>query len=198
MQPSTVNGTELGAQEWRDALFLQYVLYPPELPTHCDDCHVRFSISHTLDCKKGGLVTARHKDLRDKVVDLAGKTFTPSHMHDDPLIYSGRAVKRTKATPDGASGKKYQAGAPPPEVLEKKGDLQIRDLWQNGMDSIHDIHVVNTDAKSHMTKDPDKCLQEAKGGRSGCTWRHASSSPGTSPPLSPRWMDCWGWRRRQP
>ena len=30
--PSTVNGTELGAQEWRDALFLQYGLEPPDLP----------------------------------------------------------------------------------------------------------------------------------------------------------------------
>ena len=29
VQPSIVNGTELGAQEWRDALFLQYGLNPP-------------------------------------------------------------------------------------------------------------------------------------------------------------------------
>ena len=29
--PSTVNGTELGAQEWRDALFLRYGLEPPDL-----------------------------------------------------------------------------------------------------------------------------------------------------------------------
>ena len=33
VQPSKVNGTELGDQEWRDALFLRYGLYPPELPT---------------------------------------------------------------------------------------------------------------------------------------------------------------------
>ena len=32
LQPSTVNGTELGAQEWRDALFLRYGLEPPDLP----------------------------------------------------------------------------------------------------------------------------------------------------------------------
>ena len=37
-----------------------------------------------------------------------------------------------------------------------------------------------------------------KGGRSVCNWRHASISAGTSPYLSPRWMNCWGWRRRQP
>ena len=32
--PSTVNGTELGDQEWCDALFLRYGLDPPDLPTH--------------------------------------------------------------------------------------------------------------------------------------------------------------------
>ena len=101
--PSTVNVTELGAQEWRDALFLSYGLEPPDLPKYCDGCETRFSISHTLDYKKGGLVTARHNELRDGVAYLAGKAFTPSHVRDDPLIYSGHAVSRTKPTPDGST-----------------------------------------------------------------------------------------------
>ena len=70
VQPSTVNGTDLGAQEWRDALFLRYDLEPPDLPTHCDGCQAKLSISHPLHCKNGGLVTARHNDLRDWVADL--------------------------------------------------------------------------------------------------------------------------------
>ena len=65
--PSTVNGTELGAQEWRDDLFLRYGLEPPDLPKYCDGCHARFLTSHSLDCKKKGLVTARHNELRDGV-----------------------------------------------------------------------------------------------------------------------------------
>ena len=55
--PYTVNWTELGDQEWRDALFLRYGLEPPDLPKYCDRCKARFLISHVLDCKKGGLVT---------------------------------------------------------------------------------------------------------------------------------------------
>ena len=84
--PSTVNGAELGAQEWRDALFLRYGLDPPDLPTYCNRCKARFTISHSLECKKGGLVTARQNDLRDGVAYLAGKAFTHSHVRDDPLI----------------------------------------------------------------------------------------------------------------
>ena len=36
VQPSTVNGTELGAQEWRNALFLWYDLDPLDIPKYCD------------------------------------------------------------------------------------------------------------------------------------------------------------------
>ena len=84
VQPSAVNGTELGAQEWRNALFLRHGLEPLDLPTYCDGCQAKFSISHALDLKKCGLVTARHNELRDGVAYLDGKAFTPFHMHDEP------------------------------------------------------------------------------------------------------------------
>ena len=70
VQPSTVNGTNMGAQEWRDALFLHYGLDPPDLPTYCDGCNVKFTICHALDCRRGGLVMARHNEIRDRVADL--------------------------------------------------------------------------------------------------------------------------------
>ena len=198
VQPSTVNGTELGSQEWRDALILRYGINPPDLPTHCDGCQSKFSISHALDCKKGGLVTAHQNELRDGVVDLVGKAFTPSHMRDNPLIYSGRAVKRTKAAPDGAGGTIKHAEVQPPEVTEQKVDLLIRDLWQQGTDSFHDMWVVTTDALTHRTEEPEKCLHKAERGKRRCIWRSASSTLGSSTPLLPWWTGCWGWRRRPP
>ena len=103
VQPSTVNGTELREQEWSYALFLRYGLDPPDLPTYCDGCNAKFTICHAHNCKRGGLVTARHNELPDGVTYLSGKAFTPSHVRDDPLIFTGRAVKRTRATSDGAS-----------------------------------------------------------------------------------------------
>ena len=147
MQPSTVNGTELCAQEWRDAAFLRYVLDPPDPPKNCDGCNAQFSICHALDCKRGSLVTARQNELCDGVVDLAGRSFTPSHVRNDPLIYQGCAVIRLKAQPARPSNNTKQADSPP-EATEQKGDLLIRDLWANGTDSVHDVRVVNTDAKS--------------------------------------------------
>ena len=69
-------------------------------------------------------------------------------------------MKWMKDTPAEDSGNKDQAVAPPPEVTEQKGDLLIHDLWQNGTDSVHDMRVVNTDAQSHNTINPKRCLQE--------------------------------------
>ena len=161
VQSSTVNWTELGAQEWCDALFLKYGLEPPDLPKYCDDCNSKFTICHALDYKRGSLVTARHNELREGVADLAGKAFTSSHVRDNPFTFSGCAVKRLKDKPAGTSGPTDRDGSPPPEATDQKGNLLIRDLCRNGTDSVHDMRVVNTDAKSHSVKTPEKCLQEA-------------------------------------
>ena len=52
--------------------------------------------------------------------------------------------------------------APQPEEMEQNGYLRIRELWQNGTNSVHDMRVVNTYAKSHSEKLLEKCLQEAE------------------------------------
>ena len=91
--PSTVNGTKLGVQEWRDSLFLSYGIDLPDLPYHCDGFGADFSIYPALDCKKGGLIMARHNELHNGVADLAGKAFTPAHMHDDSEISIGCATQ---------------------------------------------------------------------------------------------------------
>ena len=103
-------------------------------------------------------------------------------MRDNPLIFSSRAVKRTKATAARDVGTTYQSGAPPPEVKEHKGNLLIHNLWQNETDSVHDMRVANTDAKSHMAKSVEKCLQEAERGNKmmyfeACLQQHRPSSP---------------------
>ena len=81
-------------------------------------------------------------------------------MRDNPLIFAGCTVKRPKAKPVGNSGSIDRDGAPPPEATEQKENLLIFDLWQNRTDSVHYMRVMNTDAKTHSVKTPEKCLQE--------------------------------------
>ena len=111
MQLSTVNGIELSLSEWRDALFLQYGLDPPDLPHYCDGCNAHFSVC--CNCKRGGLVTERHNEFSDGVTDLAGKAFTSSHVRNNPLIFEDCAAKRPKAKPNRSKGTTVPDNAPP-------------------------------------------------------------------------------------
>ena len=119
--PPTVNGTELGEQEWKDYFFLRYRIDPPDLPDHCYGCGEEFSIRHTLNCKKGDLITAHNNDIRNGVADLAGKTFTPTHMCGDPKIFTGRAVCGGEANDKGKGELTKDEG-------DLNGDLLILDL----------------------------------------------------------------------
>ena len=69
---------------------------------------------------------ARHNELRDGVVDLAGKSFTLTHVRDDPLIFEVRAVQRTKAQPTGSTRPSSKNKS---EATEQNIDLLIRKLW---------------------------------------------------------------------
>ena len=84
---------------------------------------------------------ARQKNILDGVADLARKSFTPTHVRDDPKIYTGRAVH---------GGKEKLKGSPSKDRGYLKGDLLIRDLWKQGTDSINNMGVVNTDTTSYQ------------------------------------------------
>eukprot|EP00978_Attheya_sp_CCMP212_P039074 scaffold199966_cov35-Attheya_sp.AAC.1 len=100
MQPSTVNGTELSAEEFRDATHLGYGQVPPNFPTICDGCSCNnFSVQHALSCKVGGLVISCHDEIKDELGQLAGKALKPSAICDEPLINNGHKVECSSDAP---------------------------------------------------------------------------------------------------
>ena len=46
--PSTINGEELGVQEWKGSLFLRYGIDTPDRPENYDGFVAEFYICHTL------------------------------------------------------------------------------------------------------------------------------------------------------
>ena len=161
---------------------LQYGLDPPYLPNYCNSCNATFSICHALDCNRGGLVTAFQNDLRDGFMDLAGKAFTPSHVFNHPLVFEGCAVKRPEENPSWYKATTVPAATSLLEATENKSDLLIRDLWQNGTDSVQKMCIVDTGAKSHSAKTPEKCLHEAEQTKNNiyleaCLQKHQHFSP---------------------
>ena len=95
--PSTINGNNLGPQEWRDALFLRYDIDLTDLPGLFDGCISKFTLGYALDCKKGGFVVTSHSDFCDGVADLASKAFNPLHVHGTPHIHAACSVQGKKA-----------------------------------------------------------------------------------------------------
>ena len=104
----------------------------------------------------------RHNELHDGVAYLDGKYFTPTHVRDNPFIFTGCAVKRPKSKLARSKATKAKAATPLIEATEQKCDLLIRHLWRNGTDSVYNILIMNTDSKSHLAKTLEKCLQEAE------------------------------------
>ena len=129
---------------------------PTDLSSQCDACNATFSIRHALECKKGGLVIIRHNEIRDELVDLASKAFSPSAVHDEPKIHTCRANERESA--DGRQERPVQRLFCN-DRTEDRGNVLIRGgLWTKGTDCILDVRMTDLDAKSNRSRSPDKVL----------------------------------------
>ena len=83
--PSWLNGTELSTEEFQDNLCIRYCLEIRGLNRKCDGCGKVNDLRHALKCKKGGLIIARHNEIRDEVDHLARKGFL--NVWTEPKMY---------------------------------------------------------------------------------------------------------------
>ena len=108
-------------------------------PGHCDGCGEEFSFQHALDCKKGGLVTQRHNEVRDALGDLAA------------IVYKDVVREPIVQEADDSSGR--------PALI---ADLSIQGVWQPQTAVLLDVRVVDTDAQSYASRTVDAVLCSAE------------------------------------
>ena len=84
--PNSMCGTVLSAVEFRYELRNRYGLDILNAPLHCDGYNDKFSTTHALGCKVGGLIHSHHDESRDSLWFLACAGFQPSNVRDEPYI----------------------------------------------------------------------------------------------------------------
>ena len=119
----------LSATEFRDALTVRYHRPILKVPVTCDGCGATFSYKHALDCKKGGLVTRCHNEVRDTLGDLS------SIVYKDIILE--QVIQEAREVTD------------EPSLV---ADLGVQGVWQPHTQILLDIRVIDTDAPSHVNR----------------------------------------------
>ena len=139
VNPVAKHHFDLTAQEFRDALAIRYRKPLLEIPPHCDGCNAPFDLSHALSCRKGGLVTQRHNEVRDAFGDLASLAFT--QVTNEPVV---RETHNSLGNP------------------ALVADLSVRGVWMPQSEALFDIRVIDTDAQSYSNRSPSEVLLAAE------------------------------------
>ena len=150
---------DLSPTEFRDALTLRYHRPSLRMPAQCDGCGATFSLEHALDCKKGGLVTQRHNEVRDALGDIAAMAYR--EVTKEPIVREPDEARNLPAL---------------------VADLGVRGVWQPQTEALFDIRVIDTDAQSHVQRSVDAVLASAEREKKrkyseAAMARHASFSP---------------------
>ena len=94
----------------------------------CDGYCSPFDVNHALNCKKGGLVVARHNESRDLNIDLLKMTGL-SQLIREPIL--------KERDSDGKGGLRLDWG--------------VRGFWEFQREALFDIRIINADATSYCT-----------------------------------------------
>jgi hypothetical protein len=145
--PSTLNGTDLSRDEFRDNIRIRLGLAPKGTEIECDGCGKPWSLAHSQICSKGGLVTMRHDDLKEEFMSLCKQAFRPSKVYGEPIINSNRNNAETNARET-------------EDMTELRGDVAVHGFWNINKTTIFDVRVCDLDATSYIKKDPQKAFAQ--------------------------------------
>ena len=132
-----VSGTLLSATEFRDFLCPCYNVSPVNLQSHCDGRGTVFGVTHALICRIGGLVIARHNQIRDRILYIPQRAYTSASVCAEHLIHRGR----TKSEQEISQGSDKHK--------DTKGEVMIHGLWDRQVYAIIDAKLGDADADTY-------------------------------------------------
>ena len=86
-----LNDMNLSDEGLGDNLHLHFGPESQGLQYSLNDCGEKLTVEHDMQCRKGGLVVARHKDVSDELGELHEVALTPKNVsHKTLIIYGGK------------------------------------------------------------------------------------------------------------
>ena len=122
---------DLSAQEFSDALALRYKKPLLCVSSTCDGCGAPFDLSHSLICRKGGLVTQRHNEICEAFGDLSSLSW--SQVIREPVVKEANFKT---------------------ESLTLVSDLSVRSVWVPQSEALFDVRIIDTYAWSYLDRPP--------------------------------------------
>ena len=134
-------GYDLNKQQFWDALRIRYDWNLERLPANCV-CGEKFDISHALSCKKGGLITLRHNELRDITANLLKEICRDVRTEPSLIEVNGEVNGKTANTRP-----------------EARLDISALGFWTPDQRVFFDIRVFNLQAQRYRCLELKKCFE---------------------------------------
>ena len=138
--PSGASDFLLSRDQFQVGVCVRYGKTPLYLPLKCDGCGADNNLHHALCCPHGGLIDARHNDVRDAYGELAIKALGKGCVRVEPPIF-----------PPGS--------AEPGDAADSRGDLSAHNLWAPRVKAILDVTLSHTEAPSYLNRTADAVLR---------------------------------------
>ena len=132
--PLKDQGFNLNKSEFNDALCLRYDKPLKNMPKKCP-CKKDFTITHAMNCKRGGFIGIRHDSIKNFEARLLS-VVCKDVQTEPPLQPVGETRLRPSAN--------KQDGA--------RLDVRARGFWRDGQQAFFDVQVTNADCDSQISK----------------------------------------------
>ena len=139
--PLKSHGLNFSKGEFQDSLCLRYDKNLKSLPSKCV-CSANFTVTHAMNCHRGGFINARHDNVRDFEKQLLEQVCRDVEVEPRLQPVIGHQFNRSVNTSD-----------------EARADIRARGFWRAGQNSFYDICITNADAESNVNKTVSSVLR---------------------------------------
>ena len=140
MLPISEHGFELSKQHSCDSVSLRHGWEITNLPTFYP-CGTKFDVQHSMSCKKAGLVSIRHNDLRDLTTKILSKVYNDTEIEPKLLPLSGEELH----------------GRTTNRSNEARLDIRARGFRKRGQQVFFDVRVFDPNVCGCLNKPLQQC-----------------------------------------